>query len=767
MEKILQKTTLCKNLLDNEKVDEVKLILSEIKQYLKNNVNNFHNKNVLFEATKKNIITYLPESKQESCIRILESVLSKSRKIPIYTYSGCINYDGLLRLEIIDIMFLLEYCDEFPLTTVFKTKFIFENEKINRNGRIYLLFKVGDTENSKKIFHSVKTGEVNKIFDGKCELFIETGNRTNAQILSYSQKPAELPDFIIDHIFPRLPEDLKLDEILGRCSHKLVSELVLLLPHENYISTIIDKNIVVYRFNTVTKLYEQIKEDRIRSSIQNIVIDFVKSKQKYFNNEIYEVHNKITKISNELKIIDEKLRKINDTMQGNQEKMKLEIGKIQLEQDQQNLSFRKNSLVELLAPFNKVLLNIESVPFMDNVTKIFISEKSILKEKFADYLDKRMDVFNLKNGIVELRTGLFRERTSEDYFTITLDYDYKPEYDKQIFQRIKTIILQICNDDINLMECYLSWFGYCMTGETSFQRAFWSIGPTAQNGKTTIIEAFEQMAHIYCVKLNSKTFEEKFQNKHKQLALLKLARLAYLEEMERKSIDIQAYKDYAGGKKIGGNEILYGTAESIRIYFKLMFISNKFPKFKSDAGVKRRGLCIEHKNLFYDDKKYEANKHKKGVYLKDGSLGELFEQDDYKLAFFHLLLPYAIKYYQYNFSKIDMSLLIETWEIICCENDDMGQFIDENYDITGNDDDRVHKDEFLKHYQKYYNLNKITWNTLINDVKRLGLEYDRTKRIDGNRGVILGLVKKQNGNKYNYAKGSDKDIDFIYENEDE
>jgi phage/plasmid-associated DNA primase len=378
-----------------------------------------------------------------------------------------------------------------------------------------------------------------------------------------------------------------------------------------------------------------------------------------------------------------------------------------------------------------------------------------------------MDVFNFKNGVIELRTGLFRERTSDDYFTITLDYDYKFDYAKQILEKIKKIILQICNDDIHLMECYLSWLGYCMTGETSFQKAMWSIGPTAQNGKTTIIEAFEQMAQIYCVKLNSKTFEEKFQNKHKQLALLKLARLAYLEEMERKSIDIQAYKDYAGGKKIGGNEILYGTAESIRINFKLMFISNKFPKFKSDAGVKRRGLCIEHTNLFYDDKKYEANKHKKGVYLKDSSLGELFERDDYKLAFFHLLIPYAIRYYKSKFSEVDMSLLIETWETICCENDDMGQFLDENYDITGNDEDRIHKDAFLKHYQNYYNLKNITWNTLINDVKRLGLEYDRTKRIDSKRGVILGLVKKQNTDQYNYVKSPNTDIDFLCEEDDE
>jgi phage/plasmid-associated DNA primase len=768
MEQLLKQTQQCKTLLANNKVDEVKSILSEIKQYLKNDKNNLYNKNILFEATKKNIIQYLPESKRDVCIRILELILSKHKKIHKFefTYLDNINYDGMLRLEIMDLNFIFEYIDELPLTTIFKTKYIFENGQKIQNNRIYYLFKVSNSNESQKLYHSVKNGEVNKIFDGKCELFIESGNRNNIQKLSYDQKPVEIPSFIIDHVFPKAPEDIKLTEILGRCSHKLVSELVLLLPRDDYVSTIVDKNIVVYRFNKNTKLYEQIKEDRIRSSLQNSAIEFVKSKQIFLRNEIDNIYNKIKKISSELKSINEKIEKNNDGKQKNSETMKLEINKKQLEQVERTLSKQRDSLIESSERFNKVLFNIESVPFMDNVTKIFISEKAILKENFADSLDKRMDVFNFKNGLVELRTGLFRERTANDYFTITLNYDYKLEYVEQIFERIRQIILRICNDDTNLMECYLSWFGYCMTGETSYQRALWSIGLTAQNGKTTGIEGFEQMAHIYCVKLNVRTFEEKFQNKHKQLALLKLARLAYIEEMERKSIDIQAYKDYAGAKNIGGNEILYGTAESIRIHFKLMFTSNKFPKFKSDAGVLRRGLCIEHKNLFYEGNKYESNKHKKGVYLKDSSLGELFEQDDYKLAFFHLLLPYATRYYKSKFDGVNMSSLIETWETICCENDAMGQFLDENYDVTENDNDRIQKDDFVEHYQNYYNLKNITWNTLINEIKRLGLEYDRTKRIDGKKGVILGLTKKQNCKQYNYGKRPDRDVDFLCEDDE-
>jgi phage/plasmid-associated DNA primase len=755
--KLIERTKECKKLMQEKNFDEVKQIIGEIKYYLKNNRNHLDNKKILLDATKNNIILHLPESKQESYIKTLETIISKHVYDSAYTYSDYINCKNMIRLEVIDPVFFLENINDIPLTTTFKTKYIFENGQKKFHARICYLFNVGKDADSQKLYHSVKNGETNKIFDGKCELFIETANKTNIQLLSYDQSPCEIPKFIIEHVFPKIPVDEKLKEILGRCTHKLVSDLVMLLPRENYTATIIDKNITVFYFNTTTKLYEIIKEDRIRAALQIIALDFVTSKHKKEEEEFETISKKITDTKTKINNIREKLKEM-DAKNPEMKKMESEIN--QLETEANRLNFVREFKIESLKRFNKVLSHLENVPFMDNVTKIFITDKSILKENFADKLDRRMDVFNFKNGLVDLRTGLFRERTPDDYFTITLDYEYKHEYNKQISERIDKIILQVCNDTPKTAECYKSWLGYCMTGETAEQRALWGIGQTAQNGKSKTIEGYEQMAHIYCVKLNSKTFNENFQNKHKQLALLKLARVAYLEEIERKTMDIQAYKDYVGGKKIGGNEILYGTAESIRIYFKLIFISNKFPKFKSDAGVKRRGFCIEHTNLFYDGKNYEANKHKKGVYLKDSTLDEQFEKDEYKLAFFHLLLPYAMRYYKTKLTEVDMTPLVETWENICCENDDMARFLEENYEITENDANRIHKDDFLKHYQNYYNLNKLTWNTLINDVKRLGLEYDRMKQVNNKRGVILGLVRKDNINQPHneYPK---KDIDFL------
>ena len=669
-----------------------------------------------------------------------------NHKILSRKYSDEVDYKGVIRLEITNLNFIFDNMEKLPLSTAFMSKYAFINNEKICNHQLNFLFKIEKDFNSQKIFKLIKEGKITKIFDDQCKLYIENQERKNILLLTHNITPSILPEFITDYIL-KTPEENKLNEILWRCTHKLVSELLLLLPRDNYISSTIDETRVVYCYNNEKQLYKIIKNDMLRASLQKIAIAFVNSIQKDTAKILSEIKKSIEIIRKKIDTLQKSIKKSNTKAKNREiEKTKnQEIEKLNTEID--SLGYKEQSYNDLLDRYNKVLRDLETLTFMDNVTKTFITEEKIIDNDFANNLDKRMDVFNFKNGLVDLCTGEFRQRNQNDYFSAALNYDWKDksECDLDILNRLDNeFIFRICNDDKKMAECYKSWLGYCMTGETDEQKAWWSIGQTAQNGKTTIVEAFEKMAHIYCVKLNNKTFNERFTNRHKQLSLLKLIRMAYIEEVDRDKMDVVAYKDCTGGDKVGGNEILFGTAESIEIFFKLIFISNKFPKFSSDDGIKRRGFCAEHTNLFLDNDKYKLHKHKKGVYKKiTGLIKTCFNQSDYKLAFFHLLLPYAVKYYTSKFDNIDMKPLIENWENICFQNDNMKQFIDEKYEITNNDANRVHKDDFLKDYQLFFNLNKISWNNIINDIKRIGLVYDRFKTINNKRGVIIGLIRNK------------------------
>ena len=79
---------------------------------------------------------------------------------------------------------------------------------------------------------------------------------------------------------------------------------------------------------------------------------------------------------------------------------------------------------------------------------------------------------------------------------------------------------------------------------------------------------------------------------------------------------------------------------------------------------------------------------------------------------------------------------------LCEENDQMKTFIDSNFEITNDNKDRIHKDDFVEFYNEI-NKTKLNWTYLMSDVKRIGLIYDRIKRVDNKKGVILGLKRKE------------------------
>ena len=168
----------------------------------------------------------------------------------------------------------------------------------------------------------------------------------------------------------------------------------------------------------------------------------------------------------------------------------------------------------------------------------------------------------------------------------------------------------------------------------------------ASNGKTSKVEIFWIVFDTYSLKFNQKTF---FLGKevHKMLHDSRYYRFWYVDEFTDKTpCNISLIKDLTGGDSIGRNEVLYGTTEKIPILGKLMIPTNKLPIFDTDSGIQRRGLAEQYINRFLDKNEYDLNKNKKGIYLKNKTLLEKYRNDEYKLALFHILLPFAIKYYK-------------------------------------------------------------------------------------------------------------------------
>jgi predicted RNase H-like nuclease (RuvC/YqgF family) len=95
----------------------------------------------------------------------------------------------------------------------------------------------------------------------------------------------------------------------------------------------------------------------------------------------------------------------------------------------------------------------------------------------------------------------------------------------------------------------------------------------------------------------------------------------------------------------------------------------------------------------------------------------------------------------------------------------MKQFLNDNFDITKNDDDRISKKEFHEMYINATGLKLTDWSGLLSDIKRLNLQYDSCKKRvvyngKSEHGVILGIKKKHQS-----KEDDSNEIDFVDDDE--
>jgi hypothetical protein len=206
-------------------------------------------------------------------------------------------------------------------------------------------------------------------------------------------------------------------------------------------------------------------------------------------------------------------------------------------------------------------------------------------------------------------------------------------------------------------------------------------------------------------------------------------------------------KDIIDGNKIN-NEVLFSTTEKINILFKLLFFSNNLMNFDADSGIKRRLIHFEFKNKFVDKNDYEKEKEKHTigqVFVVDRNLISKFnDNDDYKNVLIHLLLTRSKNYFEKGLVIPDK--YVEIAHGVCEDNDKFKNFIDNNFDITRVESDRMHVDEFMEMYNRHSKCN-FAWSTVHSDLKRLGIEFNRDARKIVNgvslKRCILGIKPKE------------------------
>ena len=401
--------------------------------------------------------------------------------------------------------------------------------------------------------------------------------------------------------------------------------------------------------------------------------------------------------------------------------------------DEEEIAKKKKKIETL----KKRVRNISSVSAQVEFLLPLFENKEIISK-----MDTDTHLFSFNNGVIDLKTGIFRKRVETDYIARKLSYDYTEEKNEKIINEVNGVIKRICNDNDEHANSIKSWLGYCMTGETTEQCFMFFVGVGASNGKSTLLDMYSKSFPIYEIEVKNDTFCLDNPTYHKQMNAMNKKRLIRMEEMKAgKKWDIDQMKKVSGGG-VDTGDVMYGNTTTQPITGKLNLNSNSLPLFDACNGFLRRIRVSTHINIFKDKEVYDTIKDKTNLYIRDKGYEKKFENPLYSLSFFQILLPFAISYYTKGITLCKD--LTSKGQDLFNENDIMAEYVESIFVRTNNSEDRVSKELFLDLYNNYTKgkSRNTAWTKILSNTMRCKLQYESQFRCDGRKGCFINLKVK-------------------------
>lgn len=215
-----------------------------------------------------------------------------------------------------------------------------------------------------------------------------------------------------------------------------------------------------------------------------------------------------------------------------------------------------------------------------------------------------------------------------------------------------------------------------------------------------------------------------------------------MNELDDKRLDEKLFKEFCEGVikltklyKDGLFEVLH--------YCLNVFTSNEMPNIKVDTGIATRTTSYTHTSKFVKSKdQVNESQH---IYLADTELiSKVSKNEELMNAVVDLVVEYCMKYNNGEECVLTDNFK-NTKEEILMSNDKMQDFIDGKLILTGNDSDRIGKEEMRVAYLNMYTGNQINNLQLLSVLKDRKIRYETKYRVHGVQGCYVG-VKFRNDN---------------------
>jgi P4 family phage/plasmid primase-like protien len=239
----------------------------------------------------------------------------------------------------------------------------------------------------------------------------------------------------------------------------------------------------------------------------------------------------------------------------------------------------------------KHALRSESANRIGAMIKLAESDSSIQCD-VSDF-DSDPQYLNVKNGVIDLRTGQLLRHSRELMLSTCIPVEYDPTAKCPTFERF---LKRIFAGNSSLMDYVQRAVGYSLTGETKEHAFFLCYGEGA-NGKSTLLETIHGLLGDLAGTIRTEALmQHKFTSHgghNEDIATLLGKRFASASETESgHQFAEAALKQLTGGDTITASR-KYGRSFSFNPMFKLWITANHRPNIGgTDAGIWRRVRLI-------------------------------------------------------------------------------------------------------------------------------------------------------------------------------
>lgn len=280
-------------------------------------------------------------------------------------------------------------------------------------------------------------------------------------------------------------------------------------------------------------------------------------------------------------------------------------------------------------------------PYKENV--MTECRRLFYTEKFEEKLDSKCHLIGFDNGVYDLEIKEFRDGRPEDYISFTTGCNYIPYDETHPFARqIQSFLKQVLTKE-HIMEYVLLLLSSFLNGNIREERFHIWTG-TGSNGKSKLIDLFEQSFGDYCCKFPVTLLTQKrgaSSAASPELARSKGKRFAVLQEpSEDEKLNVGLMKELSGGDKIMARALFKDSIE-FKPQFKMVLTCNHLPNVPSDdGGTWRRIRLVEFTSKFVNN----PDPSKETEFPVDTELSTRFV--DWREHFMSLLIEYYCKYCQ-------------------------------------------------------------------------------------------------------------------------